>query len=161
MLRDVFGTPVSEGGAVAILERAGKAAQPEAEAIGERVHQSAVMASDETSARVQGRSHWESVFIGQGGEYHRIRRRRGQDVIDEFMAESQADVWVSDCRGPQLNAPAERHPWCLPHQVLALQGLLDQPPRLTWAREMQSLFRVAMHLGKRRETLTAGATGGK
>ncbi|MBM4424887.1 MAG: IS66 family transposase, partial [Chloroflexi bacterium] len=64
VMRDVFGTPLSEGGAVAIVERAGEAAQPEAEAIGERVRQSAVIASDETSARVHGRNHWEWVFIG-------------------------------------------------------------------------------------------------
>ncbi len=155
VMRDVFGTSLSEGGAVAIVERAGEAARPEAAAIGERVRQSAVIASDETSARVHGRNYWEWVFMGNGGEYHLIRRSRGQDVIDEFMAEYRAEVWLSDCWKPQLNAPAERHQLCLPHQVRALQGLLDKRPRLAWAREIQTLFRVAMHLGKRRETLTA------
>ena len=155
VMRDVFGTSVSEGGAVAIVERAGQAAQPEAEAIGERVRQSAVIASDETSARVHGRNQWEWVFLGHGGEYHLIRRSRGQDVIDEFMAGSRAEVWLSDCWKPQLNAPAEGHQLCLPHQVRALQGLRDQRPRLAWAGEMQILFRTAMHLGKRRETVTA------
>ena len=159
VMRDVFGTSLSEGGAVAIVERAGEAARPEAEAIGDRVRQSAVIASDETSARVHGRNYWEWVFMGNGGEYHLIRRSRGQDVIDEFMAESRAEVWLSDCWKPQLNAPAERHQLCLPHQVRALQGLLDQRPRLAWAREMQTLFRAAMHLGKRRETLTARGYG--
>ena len=144
---------------MAILERAGQAARPEAEAIGERVRQSAVIASDETSARVHGRNQWEWVFLGNGGEYHLIRRSRGQDVIDEFMAESRAEVWLSDCWKPQLNAPAERHQLCLLHQVRALQGLLDKRPRLAWAREMQTLFRAAMHLGKRRETLTPQGYG--
>jgi transposase len=159
VMRDVFGTSLSEGGAVAIVERAGEAARPEAEAIGDRVRQSAVIASDETSARVHGRNYWEWVFMGNGGEYHLIRRSRGQDVIDEFMAESRAEVWLSDCWKPQLNAPAERHQLCLPHQVRALQGLLDKRPRLAWAGEMQTLFRAAMHLGKRRETLTARGYG--
>jgi transposase len=154
VMRDVFGTSLSEGGAVAIIERAGQAAQSEAEAIGERVRQSPVIASDETSARVHGQNWWEWVFIGQGGEYHLIRRSRGQDVIDAFMGEYWAEVWVSDCWKPQLNAPAEGHQLCLPHQVRALQGLLDKRPRLKWARELQALFRTAMHLGKRRETLT-------
>lgn len=155
VLRDVFGTTLSEGGAVSILERAGEAVQPEAEAIGERVRQSAVIASDETSARVHGQNYWEWVFIGQGSEYHLIRHSRGQDVIDEFMGEGRAEVWLSDCWKPQLKAPADAHQLCLPHQVRALQGLLDKRPRLTWAREMQALFRAAMHLGKRRERLTA------
>jgi transposase len=159
VMRDVFGTSLSEGGAVAMVERAGEAAQPEAAAIGERVRQSAVIASDETSARVHGQNQWEWVFIGAGGEYHLIRRSRGQDVIDEFMAGSRAEVWLSDCWKPQLNAPAEGHQLCLPHQVRALQGLLDKRPRLAWAREMQALFRAAMHLGKRRETLTPQGYG--
>ena len=62
---------------------------------------------------------------------------------------------MSDCWKPQLKAPAETHQLCLPHQVRALQGLLDKRPRLAWAREMQALFRAAMHLSKRREVLTA------
>lgn len=159
VMRDVFGTSLSEGGAVAIIERAGQAAQPEAEAIGERVRQSAVIASDETSARVHGRNQWEWVFIGNGGEYHLIQRSRGQEVVDEFMREFRAEVWLSDCWKPQLNAPAERHQLCLPHQVRALQGVIDKRPRLEWAQEMQALFRAAMHLGKRRETLTARGYG--
>jgi transposase len=154
VMSDIFGTALSEGGAVAIVERAGQAAQPEAEAIGVRVRQSAVIASDETSARVHGRNYWEWVFIGNGGEYHLIQCSRGQDVVEAFMAECRAEVWVSDCWGPQLNAPAELHQLCLPHQVRALQGVIDKRPRLNWAREMQALFRAAMHLGKRREELT-------
>lgn len=154
VLGDVFGTRLSEGGAVAIVERAGAAAQPEAEAIGERVRQSAVVASDETGSRLHGRNHWEWVFVGSGGEYHLIHRSRGQEVIDAFMRECRAEVWVSDCWKPQLGAPAATHQLCLPHQVRALQGLLDKRPRLAWAREMQALFRAAMHLGKRRECLT-------
>ena len=154
VMGEVFGTSLSEGGAVAIVERAGQAAQPEAEAIGERVRRSKVIASDETSARVHGRNYWEWVFIGHGGEYHLIRRSRGQEVVEEFMGEYRAEVWLSDCWRPQLNAPTELHQLCLPHQVRALQGLLDKRPRLTWARELQALLRAAMHLGKRRAALT-------
>ena len=67
VLQDVLDIPISEGGAVAIIERAGEAAQPEAEAIGEQVRQSKVIGSDETSARVNGRNWWEWVFQQSGG----------------------------------------------------------------------------------------------
>ncbi len=154
VLRDVFGTRLSEGGAVAMLKRAGAAAQPEAAAIGARVRQSAVIASDETSARLHGRNYWEWVFLGDDGEYHLIQPSRGQDVITAFMGTYRAEVWVSDCWAPQLKAPAAEHQLCLPHQVRALQGLRDKRPRLAWARELQALFRAAMSLGKRRATLT-------
>jgi transposase len=161
VLRDLFGTVVSEGGEVAILERAGAAAQPEAEAIGDQVRQSAVIGSDETSARVNGRNWWEWVFESPVGEYHVIVPSRGQDVIDAFMGERRAEVWRSDCWKPQLNAPADQHQICLTHQLRALQGLIDRRPRLRWAQEMQDVFRAAIHLGHRREGLTSAGFAGQ
>ena len=155
VLQDVLGISLSEGGAVAILERAGAAAQPEAESIGEQVRQSQVIGSDETSARVNGRNWWEWVFLSPLGEYHLIVPSRGQDVIDAFMREARAEVWNSDCWKPQLNAPADSHQLCIPHQIRNLQKLIDERPHLRWAQEMQALFRAAVHLWHRREALTA------
>ena len=154
VLADVLNIPLSEGGAVAILERAGTAAQLAAEAIGERVRQSPVIGSDETSTRVNGRNWWEWVFLSSVGEYHVIQPSRGQDVIDEFMGDHCADVWHSDCWKPQLNAPTKQHQLCLSHQIRNLQGLIDQRPRLTWAHALQDLFREAIHLHHRRNDLT-------
>lgn len=154
VLAECLNFPLSEGGAVAILERAGAAAQPEAERIGELVCQSPVIGSDETSARVNGHTWWEWVFLSPAGEYHVIKPSRGQDVIAAFMGDHCADVWQSDCWKPQLKAPAKQHQLCIPHQIRNLQGLIDQRPRLTWAYEMQALFRAAVHLHHRRNVLT-------
>jgi transposase len=155
VLQDVLGISLSEGGAVAVHERAGEAPQPEAEAIGDQVRQSKVIGSDETSARVQGGNQWEWVFQSPVGEYHLIVPSRGQDVIDAFMGDHRAEVWNSDCWKPQLNAPADRHQLCIPHQIRALQKLIDERPRLRWAQEVQDLFRRAVHLWHRRDELTA------
>jgi transposase len=154
VLQDVFGIGLSEGGAVAILERAGTVAQPAADAIGEQVRQSKVIGSDETSARVNGGNWWEWVFTSAAGEYHLLRPSRGHDVIAAFMGDYCAEVWQSDWWQPQLNAPAEGHQLCLPHQIRNRQRLIDQRPRLQWAWEMQDLFRTASPLGHRRDQLT-------
>jgi transposase len=159
VLLDLFGVSLSTGGEVAVVERAGVAAGPEAAAIGEQVRQSAVIRSDETSGRVNGHNHWEWVFVSEAGVYHLIRPSRGQDVIDDFMGEGCAEVWVSDCWKPQLNAPAKQHQLCLPHQIRALQGLIDRRPHLHWARELQALFRAAIHLGHRRDDMTPRGFG--
>ena len=159
VLLDLFGVSLSTGGEVAVVERAGVAAGPEAAAIGAQVRQSAVIRSDETSGRVNGHNHWEWVFVSEAGVYHLIRPSRGQDVIDDFMGEWCAEVWVSDCWKPQLNAPAKQHQLCLPHQIRALQGLIDRRPHLHWAREMQALFRAAIHLGHRRDDMTPRGFG--
>lgn len=151
---EIFGITVSKGGAVSIVKRAGKAAEPEAEAIGKQVRQSKVIGSDETSARVHGRNWWEWVFVGANCEYHLIVPSRGQAVIETFMQECEAEVWVCDCWKAQLNAPAKGCQICLSHQIRNLQGLLEKRPRLRWAQNMQTLFRKAIHLGKRRARLT-------
>jgi len=139
---------------VSIVERAGKAAAEEAEAIGEQVRQSKVVGSDETSARVHGRNYWQWVFVGDHREYHVIVPSRGYGVIENFRQEGEAEVWVCDCWKAQLKAPAKICQICLSHQIRNLQGLMDKRPRLAWAREMQSLFRKAIHLRNRQEAMT-------
>ena len=151
---EILGVALSKGGAVSIVERAGKVAEREAEAIGEQVRQSKVIGSDETSARVHGQNWWEWVFVGADCEYHLIVSSRGQSVIETFMREREAEVWVCDCWKAQLNAPAKMHQICLAHQIRNLQGLIEKRPRLQWAQDMQTLFRKAIHLGKRRAQLT-------
>lgn len=151
---ELFGLELSAGGAVSIIERAGQAAIEEAEAIGEQVRQSQVIGSDETSARVHGKNWWQWVFVGDNREYHVIMPSRGYDVIENFMQDCEAEVWVCDCWKAQLNAPAKICQICLSHQIRNLQGLIDKRPRLAWAREMQVLFRKAIHLRNRQEKMT-------
>jgi transposase len=103
------------------MERAGRAAQAEAEAIGERVRQSKVIGSDETSARVHGKNWWQWVFVGERCEYHLIVPSRGYDVVEEFMRECETEVWVCDCWKAQLNAPAKAHQICLAHQIHSIR----------------------------------------
>ena len=152
---EAFNLRLSEGGAVAMVKRAGQAVFAEAEHIGERVRQSAVIGSDETSARVQDRNWWQWVFVSQAGEYHLILPSRGYDVIETFMRECEAEVWICDCWKAQLNAPAQMCQICLAHQIRNLQGLIEKRPRLAWAQEMQALFRKAIHPGNRRRQMTA------
>jgi transposase len=79
---------------------------------------------------------------------------RGYDVIEKFMQECEAEVWICDCWKAQLNAPAKIRQICLSHQIRNLQGLIDKRPHLAWATEMQTLFRKAIHLRNRREKMT-------
>ena len=153
---ELFGLSLSPGGAVSIVERAGRVAQEEAETIGKQVRQSQVIGSDETSVRVHGKNWWQWVFVGEKGGYHLIKPSRGYDVVEDFMGEYEAEVWVSDCWKAQLNAPAQAHQICLAHQIRNLQGLIEKRPHLAWARAMQTLFRKAIHLGNRREKMTRG-----
>lgn len=148
-LRELFGLELSEGGIASIIARAGERAAVTAAEIKEQVITSLAIKSDETSARVGGRNFWHWVFIGASAVYHQIVPRRNAKVIEELMGERCAEVWVCDCFGAQLKAPARVFQLCLQHQLRDLQRVLDQLPGSLWAAEMQKLFREAIHLNNR------------
>ncbi len=152
-LRDLFGVTLSEGGQACVIERAGQAAQVVADGLRNDIRQSAVVGSDETSARVDGRTWWEWVFVTPTTALHVIRSSRAVGVIREVMGVARVGTWLSDCWKPQLKAPAARWQLCLAHQIRNLQGLIERAPRLKWARALQALFREAIHLAKRRDEL--------
>ena len=153
-METLFGVALSEGGESCIVERGGAAAQHVANEIEQTLRASEVIGSDETSARVKGRNWWQWVFVSANAILHVIRPSRGEDVIKAVMGEARPHGWMSDCWPPQLNATAEHHQLCLSHQIRNLQGLIDRCPHLPWARQMQSLFREAIHLSHRREHLS-------
>lgn len=148
-LHDLHGIDLSEGGVAAILNRAGIRAAPLADAIRQTLGQGGVVKSDETSARVKGEKWWQWVFVGMAGIYHTIVPTRGATAITTVMADTQVEVWVSDCLGSQLTAPARDFQLCLAHQLRDLQRVIDLFPRSRWARAVQRLFREAIHLHHR------------
>ena len=148
-LNDLFGVTLSEGGLNAIVQRGGKLAQPKADAIGAAVARSPIIGSDETSARVQGSTWWQWVFRSAAGVFHRIAPTRSAAVLEDFMGEQCADVWVSDCYGAQLRAPAKQRQLCLAHQIRNLTRVIEQAPALLWPVKMQALFQEAIHLRNR------------
>ncbi len=153
-LAELFGVALSEGGPACILERAGQAAQQQAETIRHQVVASPVVGSDETGARVNGGTWWQWVFVSATAIYHVIRPSRGEDVIWAVLGDQRILTWVCDCWAPQLKAPAARLQLCLAHQIRNLQSLIERCPHLRWAAELQALFRTAIHLAHRRDQLT-------
>jgi len=149
VMRELHGVELSEGGVIAILRRAGEAAQPVAEQIAGEVSRSEVIGSDETSVRVQARKYWHWVFRSVAGVAHLIDRSRGAEVVRNFMGANRAACWVSDCLGSQLSAPAENRQLCLAHQIRDLERLIEQEPGLIWAVRMKALFQEAIHLRNR------------
>src|SRR5260370_818400 len=80
-----------------------------AAAIREQIRASPTIGSDETSARVNGRTYWQWVFQTPTASYHVIVPRRNGAVVQEFLDDAEPETWVSDLWKPQLNAPAARH----------------------------------------------------
>lgn len=154
-LQELHGVELSQGAINRIMGRAGRAANEELERIAAVVRQSAVVNSDETGARVAGRTWWHWVFCTLTAVLHLIKPSRAAAVIDSVMADSQVEVWGSDCLPAQLKADRPQRQLCLAHQNRDLQRLIDQYPQGWWARAMQTLFRAAIALHHRRDQLSA------
>ena len=153
-LLDLYGVTISQGGIDLIMQRVGKQAIIQAQSIEKEIQTSKVIHCDETSSRVKGDNWWEWVFWSRQAVLHIIRHNRSVDVIRDVMQTFSAEVWVSDCYGAQMNAPAQFHQLCLAHQLRNLQAVLEANPDLTWPRAMQVLFRFAIHLHHQRHLLS-------
>jgi transposase len=157
--RDVFGLAISEGGIDHALTRLAAQLQPTYAALGATVRASPVIGSDETSARIDGRTGWHWVFQSATASYHVITARRNGDVVAAFLADAQPEVWVSDCWAPQLKAPAAAHQLCLAHQIRDLTYAVeaDGYAGRVWAIELRHLLGRAIALSTQRGALDAAA----
>ncbi len=152
-LKDLHQVEISQGGINEIMKRAGKWAMGKVEQIQDSIRQSQVIHCDETTNRIDGANTWEWVFCTAKDILHVIRRNRSVEVIRDIMKGMQAEVWVSDCFGGQLKAPARQRQLCMAHQMRALQRVLDAYPHLTWAHALRKLFRQAIQAHHQRKQI--------
>jgi transposase len=108
----LFGLTISEGAISNMLARMGTPFGAAAEQIAATVRASEVIASDETRARVKGKTHWQWTFGCATAVYHVIAPTRGKCVPTEFLAGARPKVWLSD-RLPAQCTHAEAHQFCL------------------------------------------------
>jgi transposase len=155
--RDLFDLRISEGGIDLALQRLAERARPTYEAIGAEVRAGPVIGSDETSARVAGKTAWQWVFQTSAASYHVIVPRRNAEVIAAFLGDTRPTAWVSDLWSPQLKVDAETHQLCLSHQIRNLTYAVeaDGYTGRVWAVELRHLVGRAIHLHGIRATLTA------
>jgi transposase len=154
--RDVFNLQISEGGIDRALRRLAERARPTYEAIGAEVRAGPVIGSDETGARVAGKTAWQWVFQTPAASYHVIVPRRNTEAIAAFLGDTRPEGWVSDLWSPQLQVEADTHQICLSHQIRNLTYAVDADGYTgrVWAIELRHLLGRAIHLHAIRDTLT-------
>jgi transposase len=154
--RDLFRLDLSAGAVAAALARLAERARPAYERIGATVRGSPTINSDETGARVCGRTHWHWVFQTPQASYHVLAASRGATVIEQFLAGRTPEVWGSDLLPAQMKTPAAAHQVCLGHQIrdLAYAAEADDLVGRVWAIAVRHQFGRAIELHHRRATLT-------
>src|ERR1700722_1627869 len=131
----LFGLKISEG----------------AKTIHETVRNSPVIASDETSARVKGKTHWQWTFVAATAVAHLIEPTRGKIVPTEFLDGARPKVWLSDRLLAQCNH-AEAHQFCLAHLIRDAQYAVDAGDTV-FAPAFKAFLQRACDVGRRRPDL--------
>jgi transposase len=159
LCRDVFGLKISQGGIENALARLVERARPTYAAIRETVRGSPVINSDETGARVAGKTQWQWVFQTPEASYHVIAPSRGGEVLTAFLGGVAPEVWGSDLWAPQMLIPAGAHQICHRHQARDLTFAVEADPlnERMWAIELRHVFGRAIKLHHERGAISAAS----
>ena len=147
----LLGLKVSEGALANMLARISKPFAAEADKIATIVRNSPVIASDETSARVCGKTWWQWLFASASAVYHTIVPTRGKVVPVEFLGGIKPKVWISDRLAAQCKH-AEAHQYCLAHLIRDAQFAIDDGDTI-FAPKFKALLQKSCAIGRRRPDL--------
>src|SRR5467141_2393412 len=151
LLDEVFGVRISEGAIANMLARAGTPLTAAAETTAAAVRNSKVVASDETSARVEGKNWWQWVLLSSTAVHHLIADSRGAAVLTDFLGETKPDVWVADRYAAQAGHGNQRQ-LCLAHLLRDAQYAIDTGDT-GFAPGFYKLLQRAVAIGRRRPDL--------
>ena len=157
-------TRISAGGLVNLWQRTAEALLPWYEQIGEEAKNSATLHADETSWRVNGRTHWLWCFCNHANCHYIIDRSRGSPALKRFFAEAFKGVLIHDFWRPYesvLLEGAGDHQCCLVHLLRELDhvdehALPGKPPRQAacwreFVKKLRRLLRDGIRLRKRND----------
>jgi transposase len=116
LFRHLYALQISEGALDAMLRRAKPCFDHQVAAILTRLRRSRIVCSDETTVRIDGRTHWNRVFQNDQVVIHIVRNSRAGNVVTATMAGHRPSIWVSDLYGTQQDH-ADVWQICLAHQL--------------------------------------------
>jgi transposase len=151
MFMHLYTLRISEGALDAMLQRAKPCFDNEVAAILARLRRSRIVCSDETTLRVDGRTHWNWVFQNDQVVIHIVRNSRAASVVTEVMAGYRPAIWVSDLYSAQ-QGHADLWQVCLAHQLRDCQFAIDAGDAM-FAPRMKALLLRAVVLARRRKRL--------
>lgn len=147
----LLGLKISEGAIANMLARAQKPLAASAEKIADVVRASPVIASDETRARVAGKTWWQWVFASASAVYHTIVPTRGKCVPVEFLGQAKPEVWISDRLAAQCKH-ADAHQYCLAHLIRDAQYAIDAGDSV-FAPGFKAFLKKACAIGRKRSQI--------
>jgi transposase len=141
-LADLFGLTISQGGLMNVLRRAqGRFQVGCAEAVA-ALRRAEVVASDETSIRIEGANAYHWVFRCQQAVVHHAAPSRAASVVRDMMDGHRPKVWLSDRYSAQQGHAAAQQT-CLAHlarEVAYAREVSEDPLPLRLELWLRSVF---------------------
>ena len=104
---ELFGLEISEGAISNAFQRLADPLKKARTAIRAALREARIIASDETTTRIGGITHWQWVFVSDRAVLHEIAPRRAKAVAEGVLGGHRPDVWISDRYGGQQNEVGE------------------------------------------------------
>lgn len=145
-LEEGWGLHVSDGEMVALLEGMARAGAPAVEQLRRHVQGAAVVCSDETGWREDGKNGWLWTFSTPETRYFEIHATRSGKVAEEVLGEEFRGALVCDCYVGYNRLLADKQR-CWAHLLRDLHELTEQhtqaPEVVRWVEQIQGLYAEA------------------
>jgi transposase len=151
LFTELFALAISEGALDAAFRRAKPGFDAGVGVILARLRRARIVCSDETSVRINGRTHWNWIFQNDEVVIHVIRPSRAASVVAEVMDGHRPAIWVSDLYGAQ-RGHAEDWQVCLAHQLRDCRFAIEAGD-VIFAPRMKALLLRAVIIARRHRTL--------
>ena len=148
----LLGLKISEGAIANMLARIATPFAIEADKIAAIVRASPVIASDETSARVCGKTWWQWLFACGSAVYHTIVPTRGKAVPVQFLGDAKPKVWISDRLAAQCKH-ADAHQFCLAHLIRDARYAIEAGDTV-FAPGFKAFLKKACAIGRKRPQIS-------
>jgi transposase len=151
LMRELFGLTISEGAIANAFQRLADPLAAVRRAIRARLQAAKVVASDETTTRIDGVTHWHWVFVSDQAVLHEIAPRRAKATAEAVLGDRRPEVWVSDRYAGQQDL-AKAQQVCLAHLLRDVQYAAECGDTVV-ARQLTRLLQWAIRVGRRRHEL--------
>jgi len=150
IFKDIFNTPISEGGIHYLLSKLVKKSQPAYDLIKQKLLSNTKYATgaDETGMKVAGNKHWAWTWQNDEATFITITDNRAQKSITEtFKYGFENSVLVHDCWASHFNTKALSHQVCSAH-LLRDMNYLTELYNHKWSIVCKTIFKSALKLKK-------------
>ncbi len=146
--RDVCSLPISQGSICDMLDRFANKAVPAYRLIAKEVESSTVVGSDETGAKVNGKTGWFWTWQNKMATFIAFSDNRGTATIHtNFKNGFESAVLVHDCWKSHFETNVQTHQLCIAHLLREL-NFLEEHYTSQWAKMFKQLLYDALNLKK-------------